>query len=137
MTCSSRKRISSSASHQVPMALPRWIPTLTRVAGFGWASETAIAAGGLPDLGIYFNGGLGDDIMRSAVARELRKRGTRKIWQFTTYPELYAGNGDLVAVPDDFRLHRLCRLARVPCIEVNYPEIPPAHFIAMMCQAAG
>jgi ADP-heptose:LPS heptosyltransferase len=91
----------------------------------------------LPQIGIYFNGGLGDDIMRSAVARELKKRGARKIWQFTSVPELYAGNPDVIAVPDDFRLHRLCNFFRVPCIQLNYPERPPRHFIAIMCETAG
>jgi hypothetical protein len=105
--------------------------------GFAWASKIALAVGGLPDIGLYFNGGLGDDIMRSAVARELKNRGVRKVWQFTSVPELYKGNSDLVAVPDDFRLIRLCGLFGVPCVQVNYPEQPPGHFIAMMCQGAG
>jgi hypothetical protein len=75
--------------------------------------------------------------MRSAVARELKKRGTRKIWQFTSVPELFVGNPDVVAVPDDYRLLRLCELLRVPCIQIYYPENPPRHLIAMMCEKVG
>jgi hypothetical protein len=121
----------------MPLTLPNWVPTRARVSGFTWALRTARAAGGLPDIGIYFEGGLGDDIMRSAVARELKKRGTRRIWQFTSLPELFVGNPDVVALPYDWRLHRLCNILRVPCIMVNYPEDPPRHLIAMMCEKVG
>lgn len=88
-------------------------------------------------MALYFRGGLGDEIMRTAVARELKKRGIKKVWQFTTVPDLYAGNPDLIAVPDDYRLYRLCRMAGVPCAEPNYPANPPRHFIVMMCESAG
>jgi hypothetical protein len=121
----------------MPSNLPSWVPTPSRLSGFVWSSKIALAAGGLPEIGLYFNGGLGDDIMCSAVARELKKRGTRKIWQFTSYPELLAGNSDLIAVPADFRLRRLCGLFRVPCIELAYPDVPPRHLIVMMCEAVG
>jgi hypothetical protein len=120
----------------MPSNFPSWVPTPSRLSGLVWASAIALAVGGLPDMGIYFNGGLGDEIMRTAVARELKKRGTRKIWQFTSVPDLYTGNSDLIAVPDDFRLHRLCRLLRVPCIELLYPAAPPRHYIVMMCERA-
>src|SRR6266550_1452651 len=61
----------------MPSTILNWVPTLSRLSGFVWSSKIAVAAGGLPEIGIYFNGGLGDDIMCSAVARELKKRGTR------------------------------------------------------------
>jgi Glycosyltransferase family 9 (heptosyltransferase) len=118
-------------------SLPGWAPTPARVRGLVWSSRIALSAGGMPDIVLYFNGGLGDEIMRTAVARELRKRGRGKIWQFAAAPELYAGNPDLIAVPDDYRLYRLCRMFGIPCVQVNYPERPPRHFIAMMCSAAG
>jgi hypothetical protein len=121
----------------MPSTLPSWVPTLSRLSGFLWSSKIAVAAGGLPEIGIYFNGGLGDDIMCSAVARELKKRGARKIWLLTSFSELLAGNSDLIAVPADFRLRRLCELFRVPCIELGYPDAPPRHLIVMMCEAAG
>ena len=121
----------------MPANLSRWVPTLSRPSGFVWSSKIAVAAGGLPEIGIYFNGGLGDDIMSTAVARELKKRGTGKIWQFTAFPELLAGNSDLIAVPADFRLRRLCGLLRVPCTELAYPDAPPRHLIVMMCEAVG
>jgi hypothetical protein len=117
--------------------LASWVPTPSRIAGSIWSLRKTITLGGLPEIGIYFNGGLGDEIMRTAVARELKKRGTQKIWQFASVPQLYVGNRDLIAVPDDFRLHRLCAFFRVPCIQVDYPDNPPRHLIAMMCEKVG
>jgi hypothetical protein len=75
--------------------------------------------------------------MCTVVAHELKKRGARKVWLFTAFPELAIGNPDLVAVPADFRLRRFCDLLGVPCVEVGYPGHPPRHVIAMMCEAAG
>src|SRR5438105_1656619 len=114
-----------------------WLPTFTRLRSFARASKIAIRVGGLPEIGIYFKGGLGDDIMRTAVAHELKRRGVRKVWQFTSVPQLHAVNPDLIAVPHDFRLLQLCGLFGVPCIEVGYPDNPPRHIIAVMCELAG
>jgi hypothetical protein len=122
---------------EAPSALPPWIPTPARLSGLVWSAGVALRAGGLPSIGLFFNGGLGDDIMCSAVARELRKRGTRKIWQLTSCPEVFAGNEDVIAVPADFRLRRLCGLFGVPCLELEYPHPPPRHLIATLCAAAG
>jgi Glycosyltransferase family 9 (heptosyltransferase) len=107
------------------------------LSGFVWSAKVALAAKGLPDIAIFYNGGLGDDLMCSAVAREMKKRGAGRIWHLTAFPELAAGSPDLTAVPADFRLRRLCRLLGVPCIELNYPNNPPQHLIAMMCAVAG
>jgi len=119
------------------LALPNWMPTFSRLAGMGWAAKTVLAAGGLPAVGIFCNGGLGDDLMCTVVARELKKRGAGKIWLFTAFPELARGNPDLIAVPSDSRLRRLCALFGAPSIEVGYPSNPPRHIIVMMCEAAG
>ena len=120
-----------------PSNLPSWVPTLSRLSGFVWALKTASAIGRLPAIGLHFTGGLGDDIMCTAVARELKKRGTGRIWQFTRYADLFVGNSDVTAVPADYRLERLCRLFGVPCIDLGYPDPPPRHFIATICEAAG
>jgi len=115
-----------------------WVPRSSRlVAGFAWSAKIALAAGGLPRIGIFCDGGLGDDIMLSAVAHEMKKRRAGKIWHFTAFPELAVGNPDLIAVPADFRLRRLCGLLGVPCIELGYPGNPPEHVIAMMCKLTG
>jgi hypothetical protein len=112
-----------------------WVPRFARrLAGFVWAARVALAAGGLPRIGIFCNGGLGDDIMCTIVARELKKRGAGKIWHFTAFPELAVGSPDLIAVPADFRLRRLCGLFGVPCIELGYPGSPTDHIIISMCE---
>lgn len=113
------------------------IPTPSRLIGFFWALRIALQSGWLPEVGLYFNGGIGDEIMRTAVARELKKRGSGSIWQFTSNPELYIGNEDFITVPDDFRLHRFCAMFRAPRVEAKYPTNPPKHCIAVMCEAAG
>jgi hypothetical protein len=120
-----------------PSNWPSWMPTFSRLTGFIWSARIALSAGGLPAIGIFYNGGMGDDIMCSVVARELKKRGTGKIWHFTAFPELAVGNPDLIAVPPDFRLRRLCGLFGVPCIEMDYLGNPPRHCIRMMCEQAG
>lgn len=117
--------------------LPGWIPTPERVWGLLWATGVAVRTGGLPDIGLFFNGGLGDDIICTAVGRELKKRGTGKIWQLTRHPELFVGNADVTAMPVDFRLRRLCGMFGVPCPELEYPHPPPAHLITTLCQAVG
>jgi hypothetical protein len=113
------------------------VPKFSRLAGFVWSARIALAAGGLPEIGIFCNGGLGDDMMCSVVARELKKRGKGKIWHFTAFPELAVGNPDVIAVPADFRLRRLCGLFGVPCIELGYRSNPPGHVIVAMCEFAG
>ena len=116
---------------------PSWMPTPARVSGLLWASAVALKAGGLPDIGLFFNGGLGDDILCTAVARELKKRGAGRIWQLTRHPELLAGNTDVLPVPVDFRLRRLCAAFGIPCPELEYPHPPPAHLIATLCKEVG
>ncbi len=113
------------------------MPTFSRLTGLAWAARVVLSAGGLPAIGMFCEGGLGDDLMCTVVAHELKKRGTGRIWLFTAYPELAAGNADLIAVPADFRLRRLCSLLGVPCVGVGYPGKPPRHISAMMCEAAG
>jgi hypothetical protein len=114
--------------------LPSWMPTPARVWGLLWSGGVALKVGGLPDIGLFFNGGLGDDILCTAVARELKKRGAGRIWQLTRHPELFAGNADVLAVPVDFRLRRLCAMFGVPCPELEYPHPPPAHLITTLCK---
>jgi hypothetical protein len=113
------------------------MPSFSRLTGFAWSSRTALAVGGLPSIGLTFKGGLGDDVMCTAVARALAARGAGKIWQFTRFPEIFTGNPDVIAVADDFRLIRLCAMFGVPCLELEYPDPPSRHLIATIAAAAG
>src|SRR5438067_13839590 len=120
-------------------ALRNNIPTPSRITGLLWASKILIKAGRLPDIAISIRGGqggLGDDIMCGIVARELRKRGCRRVWQFTRYGDLFAGNPDLGAVPPDPRVRRLCDLIGIRSVELAYPPPRRPHIIALMCGSA-
>src|SRR5437762_11402213 len=112
------------------------MPTRSRTGSFIWASKVLINAGALPDIAISIRGGLGDDIICGVVARELRKRGAQRVWQFTRFRDLFAGNSDLVAVPEDPRVHRLCKLIGVRHLELTYSHPPPTHIIGAMCAMA-
>ena len=43
------------------------------------------------DLGVH---GLGDDLLCTAVLRELRRRRQGELWMMSNHPELFAGSGD-------------------------------------------
>ena len=118
-------------------ALHKNLPTPSRIISTFWASTVVIRAGRLPDIAISIRGGLGDDIICGVVARELRKRGAQRVWQFTRFRDLFAGNSDLVAVPEDPRVHRLCNLIGVRHLELTYSHPPPTHIIGAMCAMAG
>jgi hypothetical protein len=117
--------------------IPSWVPTPSRLAGLAWSARIALAVGGLPNIALYFNGGLGDHIICSAVARELRRRGTKTVWQLTSFAEVFAGNSDVVAVPADFRLRRMCALLGIRCVDLEYQSPPTTHLIAEMCAKVG
>jgi ADP-heptose:LPS heptosyltransferase len=55
---------------------------------------------GRPDCVIYFRQGIGDELLCTAVARELKKRGARKIIMSSKIPELFEENPDIAAVRD-------------------------------------
>jgi ADP-heptose:LPS heptosyltransferase len=117
--------------------LPNWLPTPSRLAGFFLGAKFAVMSGGLPDIAIAFGGPLGDDLMCSVVACELKKRGTRKVWQLTELAELYIGNPYVIAVPPDQRIRRFCNIFGKHCHDLWYPHPPPMHLIATMCAAVG
>lgn len=53
---------------------------------------------GFPRTLLYFYGGIGDQLMCSAVAREMQRRRRQRLWFFTQVPELFEGNPDFSAV---------------------------------------
>ena len=123
--------------HWMLAALHKNVPTPSRIISLFWASTVVAKAGRLPDIAISIRGGLGDDIICGVVARELRKRGAQRVWQFTRFRDLFAGNSDLVAVPEDPRVHRLCNLIGVRHMELTYSHPPPTHILGAMCAMAG
>lgn len=102
---------------------------------------------GFPRTVLWFNGGIGDHLLCTAVAREMRKRRWRGVWIVTLYPELFIMNSDFDAViSDKAGVLKSARLLGARTIEPRYAipvpgedrEIPPGcHIIAKMCQLAG
>lgn len=102
---------------------------------------------GRPDQAIFFCGGIGDDLLCTAVARELKKRGAGKIVMFSKYASLFEGNTDIAAV------HNLGYASIGRLRNWGYSVIIPqyatydattdrdlnfhAHFIETMCRMAG
>jgi ADP-heptose:LPS heptosyltransferase len=99
---------------------------------------------GLPETLVTFGGGIGDNLLCSAVFRELRRRGRGGLWMMTHYPELFQANSDVDAVlPQSSMLLRLTAALRRRVIFPIYTrhiasedrDIPPArHMIATMCE---
>ncbi len=102
---------------------------------------------GRPDHVIYFGCGLGDDLLLTAVAHELRKRNAGKIVIFSKYPSLYEENPDVSAVYN-LGLSTIGRRRHwgyggsIPQYGKYDPVTDrdinaPAHFITTMCRMAG
>jgi hypothetical protein len=51
---------------------------------------------GRPEYAIFFGHGIGDDLLCTAVARELKKRGAGKIVMFSRHPSLFERNPDIL-----------------------------------------
>lgn len=117
------------------------------------AATEAIAAGrlvsmGLPDVILHFLGGLGDELLLTCVARELRRRQPNiRIWQIGAAAELLRGNPDYHTVlgPRDWRL-RHSSLLRAWRLHLSYAtelipgqmDAPPdEHLLARLCRQAG
>ena len=99
----------------------------------------------------FFNAvgaGIGDDLLLTAVFRELHRRGRGDDWVRTTRPELYHHNDDVpVVVPPlerfDVLLKRLGTSVVYPWYTSYHPAFdrddptPEQHLISIMCQKAG
>ncbi|MBX3749528.1 MAG: hypothetical protein KF897_05530 [Opitutaceae bacterium] len=102
---------------------------------------------GRPERVLHFNGGIGDQLLCSAVAREISRRGGTGLWLATTHPELFRDNPDVeLAFPASLDLVPWFRLAGTPIEPVRYAEtvfaedrdVPPTEpIIAALCRSAG
>jgi hypothetical protein len=94
-------------------------------------------------------GGIGDQLMLSTIAHELKLRGCRNVLIVTQYPDLFLGNPDVngVAIPGSRRAWVFMKLAgertRSPSYLINYDprddtrDPPPEHVLAYMCRMVG
>jgi hypothetical protein len=98
---------------------------------------------------LLYNGGIGDHLMLTAVARELKRRGGRYVFIVSEYPDLFLGNRDFdgAAVPGSRRHWAFMKLAGdrtlTPSYLINHNPIteerepPPEPVLAYMCRMAG
>ncbi|MCX7887821.1 MAG: hypothetical protein N3B01_11295 [Verrucomicrobiae bacterium] len=102
---------------------------------------------GKPDVILHFLGGLGDELLLTCVARELRRRNPSvRIWQIGHAAELLQSNPDYALVLDSshWALRHSNLLVRWRLVlrysEMPGPgrEIPPReHILAVLCRKAG
>jgi len=95
----------------------------------------------------HFGFALGDDLLCTAVLRELKRRGHGKLWMMSDYPELYEGNTDIDrVVPSDSRFNDYISLFGGKRQLLEYEsrgwakdKSAPAgrHIIAELCRKAG
>jgi hypothetical protein len=111
-----------------------------------WAAYT-YARHGVPSAAIHFGTALGDDLLSTAVARELKLRGEKRLWMMTRHPEIFRGNSDVDAVvPHDDRHRMLVGRAKARFSWLRYcwhdaaadrDLVAEGHIIAAMCSSAG
>jgi hypothetical protein len=112
----------------------------------GWTAR-ALARYGWPRKLIFYNSGVGDDLLCTTVARELRNRKSGRIWVGSKYCELFEGNPDAQAVPiSDWRFGALAPFLGADVRPLWYTQYDPdkdrdpepsMHIAAMMCRKAG
>lgn len=103
---------------------------------------------GKPDVILQFLGGLGDELLLTCVAHELRRRKPDvSIWQITAAAELLHGNPDyaLILGKRDWALRhsnmlggrrKSLRYSEMPIASAY--EVPPReHILAVLCRTAG
>jgi hypothetical protein len=113
------------------------------------SAVSLLARHGRPGMYIHAVGaGIGDDLLCTAIFRELRRRGRDDFWVASKHPELYRRNDDIgVVVPPlrryDMLLKRLGTRVVYPWYTSYHPAFdrddptPQQHLIALMCQKAG
>ncbi len=131
-----------------PSSLRRPLAWALRQLGHAAWSAKAIARYGLPQEIYYFKGGLGDQVMVTAVFRELCKRGTGPVVMMTHFPDLFRNNPDVAKLlPEDPRFvalaNRFGKRMHYPSYmyenirEMDCHYAPPYPIIARMCKLAG
>ncbi len=79
---------------------------------------------GVPHYLLYFDGGIGDQLLCTAVAREIQRRRERRIWFFTSSPEIFAANPDFqLILPLDLSLVPWARLSGTRVQRLFYQDL--------------
>jgi hypothetical protein len=106
-----------------------------------------VVARNSPEVWLYFGVAPGDDLLCTAVLRELRHRGHRRVWMVSRHPELFKGSRDVAQVVwvEDRRDDYLSALGGrwqvleyAPFDPETDRSLPPGrHIIAELCHRAG
>jgi hypothetical protein len=139
--------IKRTAKQILPPATHNFAAGLWRAgAQFRWDRRTAWAYRRAEKL-ICFGVAPGDDLLCTAVLRELASRGHSQLWMMSNYPELFQGNADVArVVPLVHRFEDFARVLGEKWALLNYTSFdaaadrntpPPRHIIAEMCSAIG
>ena len=100
----------------------------------------------LPNILLYFGAAPGDDLLCTAVLRELESRARGPVWIMSNHPELFEGNSDTANVvsPRDYyqQFAKMLRCDYRPLeyakLESDDKSVPPfRHIIAELCARAG
>jgi hypothetical protein len=132
----------------MPLTLRNFPSKLRHAVSIELQAARNILANGFPDIMLQFLGGIGDELLLTAVAHELKKRNPAvKIWQVSHSEPLLFNNPDYQHTFNfgDWQL-RYAFLLRRQRIQLSYSvevipaelEIPPdEHIIARLCRKAG
>jgi hypothetical protein len=126
------------------------------IGAFAFGLQFLITRAPWPEVLLFFGLALGDDLLCTAVLRELRRRGRGGLLMISDHPELFLGNEDPVHVrplwprysPFASTIAICRRFARIwggefrqieyaPFDEVDRRRPPSRHIIAEMCARAG
>jgi ADP-heptose:LPS heptosyltransferase len=104
----------------------------------------AAARHGVPDTVLHFGLTPGDDLLCTAVSRELRNRGFKNIWMVSKYPELFEGMNDASRIVPGDQAAKLSAFYGPRFQRLEYAKneddrsVPPSrHIIAELCARAG
>jgi len=111
-----------------------------------WATAELVRSGRPRHVVHFYGKSLGDDLLCTAVLREMRRRGYRSVWMMSRFSELFVGNTDVDrVVPHDERYERYAQWMGGRSWYIHYgghdqerdeSPIPEQHIIAKMCVAA-
>jgi hypothetical protein len=143
-TVSVGRRVKSLAQIAIPASLYTRGSRIYRDGLIRAGLWSASLKYGEPETLLYFGIAPGDDLLCTAVLRELKKRGQRNVWMISNYPELFQGMNDATAVvPLRFPLSEAFEFKRRKVqycthdIEADRSDPPKAHIIAELCKSVG
>src|SRR5690349_19734301 len=90
-----------------------------------WGAKQLVQLG-IPEITLGFLGGIGDDLLCSVAIREWLKRGAKKIWFFSRYPELHQYYDRRVCIlPEEARYQQLAKQVGQSMKPLSYSQYDP------------